>query len=298
MRTLVIPDIHQRHVRAQKLIDTVPFDKCILLGDYFDNFADNYYDANNTAIWLRDFVLSDPRIVPLLGNHDTQYFWPYNPTFRCSGYGDMKKDAILKELNRDHIEQFKYFHIDQGFVFVHAGVDNRLWKDLKLNFDEKGDKTKLEFFEEILTYWVNHTKKLIADNKYCSLLGAGWDRGGSQPIGGINWADFSNLSPINGINQIVGHTIHKVPNIKIQKRGGSVCAKTIFEYYEHQEYSPSCKDPLSINYALDTHLNHYMVVDDGKVEIWDYANNMNIRELKNYAIPESLLSGHSGLPIV
>ena len=297
-RILVQSDIHQRHIRAQKLLDTISFDQCILLGDYFDNFGDNYYDANNTAIWLRDFVLPDSRIIPLVGNHCAHYFWPSNPTFRCSGYTDMKRDAILKELSPAHIAKFKFFHIDQGFLFTHAGLDNRIWKDLKLNFEEKGNKTELEFVDEVLNYWVNHTKKLISTNHYCSLLGAGWDRGGSQPIGGINWADFGNLAPISGINQIVGHTPHKVPEVKIQKRGGSVCVKTIFEYYDHLELSPSCKDPLSINYDLDTHSNHYMIIEDGKVEIWDYANNMNVRKLINYSIPESPMSEHSGLPVV
>ena len=115
MRTLVIPDIHNRIVSAQKLIDTIACDKIILLGDYFDSFGDNYQNANATAEWVRDFVIPDPKIVALLGNHDTHYFWPWNDYFKCSGYTDAKKDAIQRILNRENTKikriQGQYYQI-------------------------------------------------------------------------------------------------------------------------------------------------------------------------------------------
>lgn len=296
MRTLVISDIHHRFVSAQRLIDTVPHDSVILLGDYFDAFGDKPDDANNTAAWLRDVVLPNPKITLLLGNHDTMYFWPHHHYFRCSGYTDWKRDAIAKELNAENtnnFERFKLYHIEQGFFFTHAGLDNRVWKDLKRVFDEKGDKTKLEFVDEVLTHWVDLVKKQIGLNQRCELLGAGWDRGGMQQVGGINWVDFSSFAPIQGINQIVGHTPHRVPDVKIQKQGGAISVKDIFEFYDHKSFQPPA-NPLSINYALDTHSDHYMVIEDGEVQIWDVKHNMKIQDLQKYAIPESPMSGIPG----
>jgi len=296
-RTLVISDIHNRIVSAQKLIDTVPCDKIILLGDYFDSFGDNYQHADATAHWIRDFVLPNPKIVPLLGNHDTMYFWPWNDNFKCSGYTDTKKDAIqrvINSANTDDFSKFQFYHIDQGFFFAHAGLDNRIWKDLKRVFTEDGSKTKLEFVDEVLSHWVAQARKDIVFNRNCELLNAGWDRGGMQQVGGINWVDFSNLSPVQGINQIVGHTPHRVPDVKIQKRGGALSVKDIFEYQDVKHF-PACKDPLSINYAIDTHSKHYIVIEDGEVQVWDFIHNMNVKDLQDYAIPASPMSGLPGL---
>ena len=36
-RALILSDIHHRHARAQSIIDKVPHDELVLLGDYFDN---------------------------------------------------------------------------------------------------------------------------------------------------------------------------------------------------------------------------------------------------------------------
>jgi hypothetical protein len=297
MRTLVISDIHNRIVTAQRLIDTVPHDSVVLLGDYFDSFGDSVDMANNTAVWLRDVALPNPKITFLLGNHDTHYFWPHHHYFRCSGYTDMKRDAIRKELNRENtnnFERFKFYHIEQGFFFAHAGLDNRPWKDMKRVFTEDGSKTKLEFVDEVLSHWVIQARKDIGMDRRVELLGAGWDRGGLQQVGGINWVDFSNLSPVQGINQIVGHTPHRVPDVKIQKQGGAITVKDIFEYYDIKHF-PACKDPLSINYALDTHSKHYIVIEDGEVQVWDVQHNMKVQDLQEYAIPESPMSGLPGL---
>jgi len=282
-RSLIIPDVHNRFVRAQQIIDRVPHDKCILLGDYFDNFGDGSIEANNTAVWLRDVVLNDPRNVLLIGNHDAHYFWAYHYYLSCSGYSDKKRDAIVKELSRDHIEKFKFYHIDQGFLFTHAGLDNRIWKNIKMQFAGANEKSTLELVDKIMSHWVGILKHQLDCNQRCELLGAGWDRGGSQPVGGINWVDFSNLAPINGINQIVGHTPHVLPDVLIQKNGGAIAVKTIVEFFE----MPKRDDHLSVNYALDTHSNHYMIIEDGEVQVWDYINNVNIKELDRTYIPES-----------
>jgi hypothetical protein len=51
--------------------------------------------------------------------------------------------------------------------------------------------------------------------------GAGYCRGGHIPVGGITWNDHNQeADPINGINQIYGHT--PINNIDVLKDNGGV----------------------------------------------------------------------------
>jgi len=81
--------------------------------------------------------------------------------------------------------------------------------------------------------------------------------------------------------------------------GGSISNKSIIEHYEHQalvaQANATSRVPikvknLSTTYDLDTGLNHYAIVSNGSVEIFDYINNINLRDVANYAIPENPLN--------
>jgi hypothetical protein len=286
MRILIISDIHNRIQRAQSIIDSVAHDKCILLGDYFDSHSESPDDAKNTALWLREKVLSNSNIVPLIGNHDTQYIYNFNSNLRCSGFGHEKNIDINNILNESDKELFKFYHIEQGFVFIHAGLTNPLWKILSLNFTEKGYKTKLEFFDAVLAYHVYNGIKSAKQGHDVGLFNAGWDRNGFERYGGINWVDWDSFSPINGINQIVGHSINRVPEILVQRKGGGISKKNVIDYYK----KPYHGEVLSVTYALDTCNNHYMVIDGGEVNIFDFQTGINLKELNRYYIPESNLN--------
>ena len=73
------------------------------------------------------------------------------------------------------------------------------------------------------------------------LFAAGIDRGGTAITGGITWCDWDNFEPIKGFNQVCGHTQDKNIRIKV--------------------------DTNSINYCIDTALNHVMVIDKKEIEI-------------------------------
>lgn len=300
-RTLVISDIHHRHVRAQSIIESVPHDRVVLLGDYFDSHGDvnNVQSAVATAMWLRDYVVPNPKIVPLIGNHCTQYLWQNNINFRCSGYSDLKNMAINGVLEPKHKTKFKVFHIEQGFVFSHAGLTNKLWKEYSAKFNSDGFKDKLSFFEHVLSTTVEEA--IIAANrgKEHQLFAAGWDRNGFARYGGINWVDWNNLSPINGINQFVGHSIGRLPRVMVQKAGGGYKKNDILEHYDRLKIIDELNEKhdvkneekvLSTSYCLDTCNNHYAVIEDGKVHFYDWQNNINLRELDKYFIPESPLN--------
>lgn len=287
MRTLVIADIHLNFIRAQRIIDTVPHDKVVLTGDYFDAYGGGLAQTENTAIWLKEKVLYNPKIVALLGNHDVSYVFNTNAGFRCSGYSDSNNIAINKILNDDDKSKFGVYHIDQGYVFSHAGLTNQKWKEYSAKFTGQGaTETKLEFFDRVMKVIAKEAMDDSKQNKDVALFAAGWDRGGIYRNGGITWVDWDSLSPIKGINQIVGHSIHRVPQVLVQKVGGGYTKQDITEYYN--------KTPevyLSISYDLDTHLNHYAVIEDGEVDIFHIDTGINLKDIKDYNIPDSEMNG-------
>lgn len=302
MRILVLPDIHHNFIRAQSIIESVPHDRCILLGDYFDSFGDSPQLAQNTAVWLRDYVLPNKKITPLIGNHDVNYIYDQNIFFRCSGFSQEKNIAINEVLKEEHKEQLKYFHIEGGFVFSHAGLSNVKWKELALRILGKKEKLTLTRFEEILTEFVAVAHKRAKNDEDSDLFAAGWDRGGIYRNGGITWVDWSNFSPIQGINQFVGHSRGRLPRILIQKVGGALSNKSVLEYYKHCRLIEECNKVshvpfkeklLSVNYCLDTGLNHYAVIENKVVDIFDHQNRINLRDIHLYNIPESELNNLS-----
>ena len=293
-RTLILSDIHHRHDRAQSIIDKVPHDELVLLGDYFDNYNDTVQEAVDTAIWLTEKILGKPNTVAMIGNHCASYIFPQNYHLRCSGYSDQKNDAINKVLTHKHKEHFKVYHITQGYVCSHAGLTNQKWKEYSSKFDQKPEQTYLQFFDEVMSYFAQHDIKRARYNENAELFAAGWDRGGLSRYGGMNWADWCNLAPINGINQIVGHSTRSITEILIQKQGGALSKKDVIEHYnllaklvKHNIGEPKY---LSVSYNLDTNSNHYMVIEDGIVNIFDYQTHMNLREVGNYYIPDNQMN--------
>lgn len=276
-KILVLPDIHNRIATAQRLIDTVPHDKCILLGDYFDDFGDTPKDVYNTAVWLKESIVDNPKIVKLFGNHDQSYLFPCRPDFQCSGFTPEKQRAIYSVLNRDDVDKFKFHHVEDGWVFSHAGLRVSHWKDM-IQYEEPHDPTKeplLVYFDRVMNRWIEKTINNIYTINPVPLIAVGWDRGGRQHFGGITWCDFRNLVSIKGINQIVGHTPHKVPQVHAIDGGGGYTVKSIFEFLSIK------RDWVSINYDLDTHSNHYAVITDGVVEIWDTTLNEPLTNTKH-----------------
>ena len=300
MRTLVIPDIHNRIIRAQSIIDKVPHDKLVLIGDYFDNHGEGANAAEyarNTAIWLKEKILHNPKAVALLGNHDTSYVWSNNIHFRCSGYTPYKSIAINDVLTSEDKSKFGVYHIDQNHVFSHAGLTNKLWKKYSSLFVEQGEtETKLEFFDRVMKVVSNEAIEAANSNNNVELFGAGWDRGGFQQYGGINWVDWNTFGPVNGINQIVGHSIHRVPQILLQHKHGGFVKKDITEHYKLLDAANKLDKPfdieyLSVSYNLDTESNHYAVVEDINVDIFHIDTGINLKNVKEIYLPDSSMSG-------
>ena len=235
MRTLIIPDLHDKSPVAQAILDTVTWDKAILLGDAFDDFTTDVREAVATANWLQA-TLKNLDIACLWGNHDLHYLWLW-PWLRCSGYSPEKQKAILLT-GIESLRTRLRFHVwVDDWLITHAGLDNRL---LPSALRRKGAASNPSFSE-----WLSQEEQRCLDCLQFGLrhpwLEAGRDRGGSAPVGGLVWSDVRSFQPIPGINQLFGHTpgydIREVPGRK------------------------------SRNVCVDTNLGHYAIIENGELTV-------------------------------
>jgi hypothetical protein len=91
--------------------------------------------------------------------------------------------------------------------------------------------------------------KLRHEQQVAPLLQCGRGRGGIARVGGVVWADWNTeFVPIEGLNQVVGHTPGDVVRTKmLRNKEGRI---------------------VSANHNLDTHLNHViLVLEDGTFQI-------------------------------
>ncbi|MCB1066725.1 MAG: metallophosphoesterase [Simkania sp.] len=257
MKTLIIADLHNKIDWVEKCIKAVKPDQTVFLGDYFDSFDETVECTKRTAYWLNQ-SLHEPKRVHLLGNHDMPYRFPMSSTLLCPGFTHEKSEIINEILDSGASwDMTKSFHWAQGYLMSHAGIHQNLLHPIK-GFDLE-DLSRLE--EESFL-------KCYADMG-TPLFGCGYSRGGNYPCGGITWQDFDmDFSPIEGVNQIVGHTPHTHVKVKLLLEDGEGIDEGVIECYWDKyllDYEKVAKK--SLNFALDTHRQHYVILEDGKVQV-------------------------------
>lgn len=238
-KILVVGDIHNKHLVAQKYIDRWeainPDGLIVLLGDYFDDFYDSVEDVIATAQWLKE-SLTKPNHIHLYGNHDIHYALPIKSETYCSGYTLDKHIAIQTILTKEDWSKLKYFYAHDNYWFSHAGVTS-FW------FSHPVEGITVEVIERAIA-----KAQIGIDIGDYTMMGclyaADSYRGGRYPKGGLLWNDWRNKEYIKGITQVVGHTPREC--VKWETRKGGTC----------------------IN--VDTHLKEVIVLntEDGTFEVW------------------------------
>ncbi len=206
-RTIVFADAHLRH----RHLDTIrsweePVDKAIFLGDYWDQEPDTPAQNGDAALWVKE-KLADPRNVLLLANHDLAYMFPLNGSATTNAYTHQKNSAIRQYLTQEDFEKLRLCHVESGILFTHAGIS----RDFLEMLEESGYETpESPLSAESIARWLDATWPTLVEQYstfgYHPLFGVGYERHGSQPVGGVLWLDFSRFKPIPSIGQIVGHT--------------------------------------------------------------------------------------------
>ena len=233
MKTLILSDLHLRWQTADKIIKHVGADKIVFLGDFFDDFGDDYQTNLQMAEWLAA-SLEQPNRIHLFGNHDISYAIA-RKDYKCSGYEVGKDRAINSVLKKEDWKKLQLYTWVGDYLCSHAGVHN--------------------YFHELFSNgmpvktWLEDVAKRAMDKAWAlqpvhPLLEAGRSRGGYSKHGGIIWCDVNEFVPILGVKQIFGHTPCRKP-------------KWIIMGDE--------KDPLyTENIDLDVHTQYYAIHDDAK----------------------------------
>lgn len=227
--TIIVPDIHNRTDRVSYLLNKYPDNPFIFLGDWWDNFYDVPEDAKRVALLLNQVAVR-PNTVLLWGNHDLHYFLPL-PGIVCSGYDLDKQDAINSHLEEEVWRKFNLAYGDE-YLFSHAGFHSTYRPEAIPSLFEEIESAECWIFK------AGEATKLSDELSVLPrLIRAGRDRGGQHRIGGCTWLDWDSFSDIPSCPQIVGHT----PSSKVRYKGKSIC--------------------------LDTHLNHFGILDHNKLTV-------------------------------
>lgn len=246
---IIVPDVHELILKLKKILsryrDRVQW--VIFLGDFFDTFQNNgrpTIETIVTAEWLAENV-HNPKYKFTWGNHDLHYAFPFDPVI-CSGWNEDKLKIIQKHLNdNDHWKKFKLLHWIKGkapkgsedqtgnlivepkkWMVSHAGIHPSLLHPM-LGFDEQS----LEAYADEAMWKLRYCQTIT------SFIAHGRGRGGPALVGGVDWLDWeTEFFPINGLNQIVGHSLDTMVRTKTA--------------------------PDSMNYCIDTALRCIMEVDE------------------------------------
>ena len=227
-RIVIVPDVHDEHAKAERILEKEAPDTAVFLGDYFDSFEGG--DPEETARWLAGSMEKEGR-VHLLGNHDVHYMSP-NREFRCSGYDE----ATLEQIRAARVpwqRAVPYCWLDGRWLCTHAGLSGALVRRCS------GAAGKAGASEALSGAYAQMESALKGGS--APLFEAGRSRGGLREVGGITWCDYSEFEDVAGVSQVFGHT--KDYGVRSGKTADS----------EH--------------HCIDTALRHYAVYEGGAVSV-------------------------------
>lgn len=196
MTLFIIPDVHQDWMTARKLRESnqaLSSDAVVWLGDFLDDFDSTKEDFIETLKVVHDAFDRGDRV--LFGSHDLQYV--FGPRYICSGYQSAYKELIDDDLRNLWREKggssLTVEHDESATVLLsHAGFCDSL-----LDFAAGGKDH-------------HFVKTYLKEGVVNSVTSAGWVRGGKFPYGGPFWLDWNvEFMPVEGFNQVVGHTRSK-----------------------------------------------------------------------------------------
>lgn len=190
-KILIIPDVHGRKFwhKAEEIIDKV--DKVVFLGDYLDPYPHEGILVDEAIQEFKQILefkeKYNDKVVLLTGNHDWHYI--LKEFSDCSRRSYQHLDD-LHELFTNNINKFKLIHLEDNYLFSHAGV-YKTWMD----------KYKFTLENLNINYFIEKEWEPLSEYSYY--------RGGYLSVGSCLWADIReslNNELYSDYVQIVGHT--------------------------------------------------------------------------------------------
>lgn len=214
MKTLVIPDIHNKTEQAEKIIAKERPGMTVFLGDYFDSYGEEIEFAQQTALWLKS-SLQRPDRIHLIGNHDLSY--SSNGIFQCAGFNSFKLWAIGRVLAKEDWNRMAFHCWVGNWLCTHAGVSRQFFD----NYSNGRDIRTFMKEEEA------EATKSVRSGRYHPFFHCTEARGGLDDYPGILWCDYSEFEDISGTRQIFGHT----PDSIVRRSGNHICLDAHLVYY-------------------------------------------------------------------
>lgn len=226
MKTLVIGDSHEEIDLLERVIYNNKADRYVILGDFFDSFTIAPERWQRMARFVEK-TSRDPQMQFLWGNHDVHYRWSEVPGIHCSGFMADRLRDLQEIVSRKAWDAFRFYATVDGWLISHAGFHRGLLHPT-LGADP-------EFLAETERACIEHLNNKILH----PWVTPGYAVGGRHgTIGGVTWNRWpKEFEPIEGVNQIVGHTpapVYRQKNI-----------------------------PGSRNYCIDTDLKYGIYIIDG-----------------------------------
>jgi hypothetical protein len=230
MKSIIIPDIHQRVNFVEMFLSEVPdYDEVIFLGDWFDSFLEPpaVSGFEDTCQFLRGLMSEHPdkdKFVFLIGNHDISYIYENRDLschkiskttkYFCSGFTASKAKKFRHQFfdrglkDSFFLSKFKIAHQSQGWTFSHAGI-------VPDHFPYGYTLERL--VNELLPDVLKNFRNLEYSHNWL-LSGAGVARGGWEKVGGLTWCDWNREFYATSMagKQILGHTTVKEPTVESQ----------------------------------------------------------------------------------
>ena len=248
-KIVIFSDVHHEIKKLDRILKHESADINLCLGDWFDSHSlENLNDYTDTAKYLLKY-LENKNNLTLYGNHDLNYLFNASGV-KCSGYTDLKfliTDAILHDKNAFIQDKFKWFAtLDDNWLVSHAGIHPRWLRNANLT------DFSLKTVSDLLATESPDALIKLNRNQFHWFYNCGEARGGIQ-VGGLVWLDFNTeFVPIENLLQIVGHTYKS----KIRS---------------HAE--EKIKDVIAANnICIDTNLNEYLTLTNGKLELKRYSD--------------------------
>lgn len=224
--TLIISDVHENTAKLAKILKKYDWiKKKVLDGDWLDSHNSySMYPEEHIEVLLG--ILDDPNWTVLVGNHDMAYLFPEISALSCSGWRLPTEEAVKKMITAEYREKMLRFHHwietrGKTWLVSHAGFN-----PAKVTHPVNG--VTREYIDQVAAEALERLKRRSMHH----LVECGEGRGGLRnAIGGVTWQDWRDeFEPIEGFNQIVGHTRGKEVRKKVAENSENYCIDTLLEY--------------------------------------------------------------------
>lgn len=193
-KLLIIGDVHG--TKNWERFDFEKYDKTIFLGDYFDEFHNNWNECNqidNLFEILSLQKINQDKFIVLYGNHEHHYLVS-GEEYSGKQYN---KQWDIHEFLFQHRKEFRIAYQLKDYIFSHAGLSSRWMEIMKIESVDKLNSCLWNGAENILSFYP-------WDSSMC----------GRHPFQSPIWIRPQALCevPWRNYNQVVGHTSNKGPN--------------------------------------------------------------------------------------